>query len=182
MNIFILDPNPELAAIYHNDKHIVKMPVEMAQMLCTNIYYLNGLTSRAKAKNLEIVNKLFNNFPPRENAVYPFYLFAFPNHPCTIWLRESQANIRWGLELFRHLLIEYTFRYGKHRDLEKVYFWIRDHFPYDLIEKTEITSFAQAVPEIYKDVDSVKAYRNYYMGDKRHIAKWKNRDQPEWWK
>ncbi len=183
MNIFILDPNPELAAIYHNDKHIVKMPLEMAQMLCTNIYYLNDLTSKAKAnKNLELVYKIFKDFPPPKSSPYPFYLFAFPNNPCTIWLRESQANMKWGLELFRQLLIEYTFRYEKHRDLEKVYFWIRDNFPYDKIKKIELTPFVQALPETYKDEDAVKAYRSYYLNDKRHIAKWKNRDQPEWWK
>ena len=90
--------------------------------------------------------------------------------------------MKWGLELFRQLLIEYTFRYEKHRDLEKVYFWIRDNFPYDKIKKIELTPFVQALPETYKDEDAVKAYRSYYLNDKRHIAKWKNRDQPEWWK
>lgn len=34
----------------------------------------------------------------------------------------------------------------------------------------------------YHNEDAVKAYRTYYLNDKRHIAKWKNRDQPEWWK
>lgn len=35
MNIFVLDTDPEIAAILHCDKHIVKMPLETAQMLCT---------------------------------------------------------------------------------------------------------------------------------------------------
>lgn len=35
MNIFVLDANPETAAILHCDKHIVKMPLETAQMLST---------------------------------------------------------------------------------------------------------------------------------------------------
>jgi len=131
MNIFFLDENPELAAQYHMDKHVVKMPLEMAQMLCTNIYILNGLTSRtqsAKKENYVSVLKMFHGFPPRENAVYPFYLFAFPSHPCTIWLRNSQA-----------------------------------------------------MPENYMNENPVIAYRNYYTGDKRHIAKWKNREEPSWW-
>ena len=93
MNIFILDPNPELAAIYHNDKHIVKMPLEMAQMLCTNIYYLNDLTSKAKAnKNLELVYKIFKDFPPPKSSPYPFYLFAFPTNSAFGHLWQAWDN------------------------------------------------------------------------------------------
>lgn len=33
MNIFMLDSNPELAAQYHYDTHIVKMILESAQIL-----------------------------------------------------------------------------------------------------------------------------------------------------
>ena len=35
MNIFILDSKPEIAAKYHCDKHVVKMVLETAQILCT---------------------------------------------------------------------------------------------------------------------------------------------------
>ena len=35
MNIFILDENPALAAMYHCDKHVNKMILESAQMLST---------------------------------------------------------------------------------------------------------------------------------------------------
>lgn len=184
MNIFYLDPNPELAAQYHMDKHVIKMPVEMAQMLCTNIYILNGLTSRtqsAKRENYELVLNMFRGFPPRETSPYPFYLFAFNNHPCTIWLRSSQENTKWGLQLFEALLKEYTFRYGKNRDLEKVYYWLMQNFPLDKIENTEFSKPAQAMPENYMNENPVIAYRNYYIGDKRHIAKWKNRETPNWW-
>ena len=34
MNIFVLDRDPELAAKYHCDKHVVKMVLESAQMMC----------------------------------------------------------------------------------------------------------------------------------------------------
>lgn len=184
MNIFYLDEDPVVCAKYHVDKHVIKMPLEMAQMLCTNIYYLNGLTSRtqsAKKENYESVLKMFQGFPPRENAAYPFYLFAFPNHPCTIWLRNSQENIKWGLKLFDALLKEYTFRYGKNRELEKVYYWLMQNFPLDKIENTELTKPAQAMPKTYMNDNPVIAYRSYYVGDKRHIAVWKKREIPDWW-
>jgi hypothetical protein len=35
MNIFVLDNNPAKAAALHLDKHVVKMPLETAQMLST---------------------------------------------------------------------------------------------------------------------------------------------------
>ena len=34
MNIFALDLNPKKASVYHTDKHVVKMILESAQMLC----------------------------------------------------------------------------------------------------------------------------------------------------
>ena len=35
MNIFFLDENPTLSAQYHVDKHVVKMILETAQLLCS---------------------------------------------------------------------------------------------------------------------------------------------------
>ena len=34
--------------------------------------------------------------------------------------------------------------------------------------------------DVYKTNDVVQSYRNYYMGEKRDIASWKN-NQPWWW-
>jgi hypothetical protein len=34
MNRFVLDTDPAVAAVYHCDKHVVKMILEEAQMLC----------------------------------------------------------------------------------------------------------------------------------------------------
>jgi hypothetical protein len=41
MNIFFLDTDPEAAAVMQCDKHIVKMPLETAQMLCA-VYHRYG--------------------------------------------------------------------------------------------------------------------------------------------
>ena len=37
MNIFYLDHDPKICATYHNDKHVVKMIIEYAQLLSTEI-------------------------------------------------------------------------------------------------------------------------------------------------
>ena len=51
-----------------------------------------------------------------------------------------------------------------------------------LIPDGPLTPFAQAMPDQYKDADAVKAYRAYYMGEKKAFAKWKAGNTPHWWK
>ena len=64
MNIFYLHKDPVKAAQYQYNKHVVKMILESAQMLCTSHhYYGNG-----------------DNVP---------YKKAHYNHPSTIWVREN---------------------------------------------------------------------------------------------
>lgn len=65
----------------------------------------------------------------------------------------------------------------------------RNHKAYDVamslplpnIPDIGLTKFALAMPDKYMNNDPVKAYRDYYIGDKRHIAQWKN-GIPYWWK
>ena len=38
MNLFYLDQDLDKCAQYHVDKHIVKMPLEVAQLMCTAIW------------------------------------------------------------------------------------------------------------------------------------------------
>ena len=51
MNIFYLDKNPNTAAKMMCDKHIIKMILESAQMLCTAKRVLDGKLYMAKTKN-----------------------------------------------------------------------------------------------------------------------------------
>ena len=51
MNIFVLDENPVIAAKMACDKHIVKMILESAQMLCTAKRVQDGELYMAKTKN-----------------------------------------------------------------------------------------------------------------------------------
>ena len=44
-----------------------------------------------------------------------------------------------------------------------------------------MTEFAQAMPDEYKiKGNAVKAYRQFYLGEKMHFAKWTKRDVPGW--
>ena len=59
MNLFYLDEDLDKCAEYHVDKHIVKMPLEAAQLLCTAVWidHLLGFVPRAlNAEEREVLN------------------------------------------------------------------------------------------------------------------------------
>ena len=44
------------------------------------------------------------------------------------------------------------------------------------------TRIPQCMPDEYKDKESsITAYRNYYLGEKKYMAKWTKRHKPIWW-
>ena len=175
MNIFILDNDIDKCAEYHLDKHIVKMPLESAQMLCTTHWiqkYLGYVPRKINAEERAIIKEAKKTEPR------PFpYLPTMENHPCTIWVRESLDNYEWLYCLALALNDEYGYRYGKsHKSVDQVILKLPD---IDLPRKG-LTPFAQAMPDEYKNEDAIKAYRKYYYEDKNHIWNWKYRETPEW--
>ena len=158
MNIFVLSLCPYLCAIYHNDKHVVKMILETAQMLCVTHY----LCSNDPPSNLYKRTK------------------AFANHPCTKWIRESTGNYMWVYILFTSLCKEYTFRYNKIHSCETRFINIFNEIP-ELIPKGNITPFAQAMFDDVKHKNPIIAYRNYYKKYKKDFCVWTKRDVPYWY-
>jgi hypothetical protein len=150
LNIFYLHEDPRKAAEYQYNKHVVKMILESAQMLCTaHHHYGNG-----------------DNVP---------YKKAHYNHPSTIWVRNNIENYAW---LYRHMLAlgeEYTKRYGKtHLTITKCKEPLSKaplNMPW-----FGFTQPPQCMPDEYKADCSVQAYWNYYIGAKRIIANWKTED------
>ena len=66
MNIFILDENIEKCAQYHCDKHIIKMILESAQLLCTAHWinkYAGFIPRKLESKEWEKVRKHKTNDP-----------------------------------------------------------------------------------------------------------------------
>ena len=151
MNIFAVDKDPKISAQQLCDKHVVKMILESAQMLCSA--YPNG------------------DAP---------YKRAFYNHPCTIWARESQENYEWLLTHAYAMCQEYTRRYGKvHKSIDAIEWCGKNYIKLKLPQKG-LTKFAQAMPEQYKNKCSITAYRSYYNGEKAGFATWKTRKSPKW--
>jgi hypothetical protein len=157
MNIFALDKDPLIAAQMMCDKHVVKMILEGCQMLST-------------VHSLDTV---------QDNKI-TLYKPCFHNHPCTIWARASKSNYYWLANHTFELTNEYSSRYyGKiHKSTDMAY-WFTQNAPSNL-PNTICTDFAQAMPEQYKNVDGVAAYRAYYLGEKAKFAKWKLGNEPMW--
>lgn len=155
MNIFVLHEDQKTCARMHNDKHVVKMILEYAQLLSTAHRVLGSPVTEQVYKKTHV------------------------NHPCAVWVRESADNYYWLYELFLCLCVEYTHRYGKvHLTQEKLEDILKE-LPNNL-ERNGLTPFPQAMPDEYKSDDVVTAYRNYYLGEKTRMFNWKNRPVPEW--
>ena len=160
MNIFVLDLDPELAAQYHCDKHVIKMVLETAQILST---------------------VAIEKFPTARDVLYrPTHR----NHPCTIWARESQGNILWLGTFGLFLCKEFEYRYEKVHKSRKVIYMastlLLSSVAVPLFAKHNMTPFAQAMPNGYKQEDAVKAYRDYYKHEKTKLLTYTKRRKPEW--
>ena len=153
MNIFVLDRDPAIAAAMMCDKHVVKMIVETAQMLCTIAH-----------------NMGYEGAP---------YRSTHKNHPCTVWAAKTSSNWSWLLRHGFALCDEYTKRYGKNHKSKKVIEWC-SQMP-TRPKPGPLTPFAQAMPEQYRNECVVTAYRDYYVGDKSSFATWKTQT-PNWWR
>jgi len=158
MNIFYLDTNPVVCAVYHCDKHVVKMVLEYAQILST-VHHL------------------------RETDVAQYvYKATHVNHPCVLWANESKVNYAILLVLFHFLSSEYTHRYYKIHKSYGLYEHLM-HVPEALpLGEGGMTPLPMCMPDAYRNDngDVVEAYRAYYCGDKARFAKWTNRNVPYW--
>jgi len=149
MNIFYLDKCPDKAARIQYNKHVVKMILESAQMLCTAHHHWAD----------EIGYK----------SDYIPYKIAHYNHPSTIWCRQNIKQYYW---LYNHMIAlgdEYTKRYGKtHLTITKC------KEPLELcpfgMPDGKFTQPPQAMPDIFKRDCAIHAYWLYYVYDKKTIA------------
>jgi hypothetical protein len=148
MNIFYLNSDPKKAAVIQYNKHVVKMILESAQMLCTAHHHYAEL-----------------NYP----MVKVPYKKAHYNHPSTIWCRQNAKQYMW---LYNHMIAlgeEYTKRYNKiHLTITKCKEPLKQ-LPLGIPDST-FTEPPQCMPEEYKVIgDSVSAYWNYYENEKHTV-------------
>jgi len=148
MNIFYLNKDPKKAATVQYNKHVVKMILESAQMLCTAHHHYAELYG-------------YKTFVPYKKAHY--------NHPSTKWVRGNKSQYLW---LYNHMIAlgkEYTKRYGKeHLTITKCKAPLM--FTPNGIPDGFFKEPPQCMPDEYKvEGDSVTAYWNYYENEKHSV-------------
>ena len=160
MNIFAVHPDPRVSAQMLCDKHVVKMPLESAQMLCTAL--------------------------DRHGVQLPYiadggwaYRPCYQKHPCTLWAGDTRANYKWLTHHALEMCEEYTRRYSKRGKWQSVI--ERAAEMADLIPDGRLTTHATAMPEEAKDSRCPhRSYRSYYRQHKGDIATWKHTQTPRW--
>lgn len=180
MNIFVLDDNIEKSAKYHSDAHVIKMPLELTQIVATNLRHQIPI----RLPNIEWTEEALKDMLPWTKQGKP-YKSTHLNHPCTVWARESRQNFEYTLDLGIELCNEYEYRFGKthacHGELVRICKGGFSKFFADIGR----TPFAQAMPDECKHPDSLTAYRNYYIhkvNNTTHTPSktWTKRHRPRW--
>lgn len=173
MNIFHLDANLKLCAIYHCNLHVIKMIIEYAQLLSTAHRVLDGTLN---GKILELEDKFLQD---------TIYRASHINHPCAVWVRECLGNYTYLYELFIYLSEEYSYRYKKNH---ATYLKLKHHLnspPKNINPQSTInySSIPLCVSERCKiEGDYIQSYRNFYIYEKAKKFKllWKEREVPYW--
>ena len=181
MNIFYVDRDPVKAAQMMCDKHIVKMILESAQMLCTAKRALDGTEYYDKTKNGRKIKRWRH---PNPNLEPILYKAGWIKHPSTQWLFESAYNYVWLYQHFMALNEEWKKRYGHTRDHVAVQKLgdILSTPPKNAVINKIATPIKPAMPDYCKvDGDGVASYRNYYILEKKRLATWKAPAKPPKW-
>lgn len=158
MNIFAVDTDATRAANMLCLKHVCKMVVESAQLLC--------------------------NAFPEDTANLP-YKRTHIMHPCSRWASHTRGNWEW---LFTHgysLCQRYQRVFLKTHKCMADYMWMSTRTSLLSREMRAIldkTDFPLCMPEKFKGPSFVTSYRRYYWEEKAYFAKWESIDNiPNWW-
>ena len=168
MNIFFLSLVPKECAKMYCDQHVVKILLEIVQMLYTSWHILEtpGWIDRA----------------PLKGDGTPGYKIAHPNHPMTMWVRSSRSNYILASNIGMSLAVEYNFRFRKCHACTRHVLWLSQNVPARFRLQRSVKSFysfqgiPECMPEEFHNPDVVEAYRSYYTS--KTFAKWTKRDRP----
>ena len=158
MNIFYTDECPIKSAQNQCDKHVVKMILESAQMLCSVHHRYNS-----KVKHL--------------------YKPTHTKHPSTIWAGDSQQNYEWLYNHFIALCDEYEHRYSRVHltrvKLEKPL----NNIPVG-IPNIGMTKLRLAITDkTFHKKCPIKSYRKYYISKQFNFPMvWTKRTKPRWFR
>lgn len=174
MNIFYLHNDTKKCAEMHVDKHCVKMILEYAQLLSTAHRYLDGTVNIGVSKT----GRKQTRYVLPDHRDDKLYSATHINHPSAVWVRQSLENYQWLYNMFRDLIAEYNYRYGKVHKCSMLLGELQ-YPPNNIPKDKPFTEPTPAMPDHYKVVgNAVQSYINYYLGDKTRMFSWKNRKTP----
>jgi len=136
--------------MWYVDKHVVKMILETAQLLCSAM--------------------VINNIPSP-------YKLTHKNHPSAVWTRQSKENWNWLKILGLEMCKEYTYRYGKIHKCQSI---IETLECPNMLSNDKFTEPPKCMPDWCKENDTIQSYKNYIFYEKKHIHTWTKREKPEW--
>ena len=174
------DKDPIVAAQMSCDKHVVKMILESAQMLCTVKRVLDGTEYTDLTKNGRKIKRWRLNNSNEEAIIYKA---GWLKHPSTQWVMKSAYNYIW---LYKHMMAlndEYKLRYNHTKDhmcVQKLGQLLKTP-PYNAPINVKGTDATPAMPDECKvPGDAVASYRKYYIMKKNRFATWKT-NIPTWY-
>ncbi len=173
MNIFFLHKNTRKCAKYYSDLHVVKIILEITQLLTS-------------------AHIIINKTKPYENC----YKLSHQHHPMSMWIRESKHNYYYSLKIGLSLCKEFTFRRHKkhacewhlikllgigHPKRKHKINWKDKQRRIIPNCKYNITPIPMCMPEEYINECAISSYRSYYKS-KKEINVWNwGRDPPDWY-
>jgi len=173
MNIFFLSMNPEELAYMYCDQHVIKILLEICQMMYTAWFY-SGQTDYVES-----------NAPYTVNGTRRGYKAAHKKHPTTLWISSSIDNYNFAGEIGMCLALEYKKRFGKVHACSKHILWLYENKPshFELREsetayyptrdfKPGLTRIPACMPDKYKVQSIIESYKLYYTGEKESFARY----------
>jgi hypothetical protein len=164
MNIFFLSLDPVVCSQMYCDQHVIKILLEITQMLYTAWHLSNATDWR----------------PPRTKSGKRGYKKAHPNHPMCMWVRHSRKNYMFAVKLGMALAVEYNARFHKCHACTKHILWMYSNVPPLFHYRRSMTAYygkhgiPQCMPKEHHQEDPVLAYRSYYTT--KTFARWTHKD------
>lgn len=147
MNLFVTSKCPIESAKALDNKRVVKMTLETAQLLASAIRLNGGEAS---------------------------YKLTHKGHPVTKWTAKNKANYMWALRHFCALSREYTKRYGKtHKSstLIKEFVKGKDSIPKGTLSSFENCAANKELGISYKHIKDVEKAYKLYLNDRWNTDK-----------
>lgn len=172
MNIFFLSWDVVECSHLYCDQHVVKILLEIVQMLYTAWHELGPPDSLKDA-------------PLRKSGEPGYRPVSNKKHAMVLWVRSSRENYLWVCRLGIALSLEFTLRFNKVHSCTEHVLWLYRNIPPDFVEVSnpkayygsrgypkELSAPPECMNEEYHHPNVLVAnYRNY-QGTKMRFARY----------